>query len=185
MCPGAYRSWAPARAAKTVRLKNRRKIRLIPPPSGAPPRNADFIRIKLLLPKPPTPFPKPATYLILQTIVIPVQESLMLFSIGNLITLGIVLIFFFVYHKLTANNRSLEKVKRLADKLEVQLNDYVGERAEELKHYGIDLDVQQNAAKIALEKLPPRRRSPKRPRRWASSPSALRNTTRCWPSSWT
>jgi hypothetical protein len=77
----------------------------------------------------------------------------MLFSIGNLITLGIVLIFFFVYHKLTANNRSLEKVKRLADKLEVQLNDYVGERAEELKHYGIDLDVQQKAAKIALEKL--------------------------------
>jgi len=41
----------------------------------------------------------------------------------------------------------------LADKLEVQLNDYVGERAEELKHYGIDLDVQQKAAKIALEKL--------------------------------
>jgi hypothetical protein len=77
----------------------------------------------------------------------------MLFSIGNLITLGIVLIFFLVYHKLTANNRSLEKVKRLADKLEVQLNDYVGERAEELKHYGIDLDVQQKAAKIALEKL--------------------------------
>ncbi len=77
----------------------------------------------------------------------------MLFSIGNLITLVIVLIFFLVYHKLTANNRSLEKVKRLADKLEVQLNDYVGERAEELKHYGIDLDVQQKAAKIALEKL--------------------------------
>ncbi|MDX9784386.1 MAG: hypothetical protein RBT72_06525, partial [Spirochaetia bacterium] len=77
----------------------------------------------------------------------------MLFSIGNLITLVIVLLFFLVYHKLTANNRSLEKVKRLADKLEVQLNDYVGERAEELKHYGIDLDVQQKAAKIALEKL--------------------------------
>lgn len=77
----------------------------------------------------------------------------MLFSIGNLITLAIVLILFIIYHKLTANNRSLEKVKRLADKLEVELNDYVGERAEELKHYGIDLDVQQKAAKIALEKL--------------------------------
>ena len=77
----------------------------------------------------------------------------MLFSIGNLITLAVVLVFFVIYHKLTANNRSLEKVKRLAEKLQNDLNDYVGTRAEELKHYGIDLDVQQKAAKIALEKL--------------------------------
>ena len=77
----------------------------------------------------------------------------MLFSIGNLITLVIVLVFFAIYHKLTANNRSLEKVKRLSEKLQNDLGDYVGTRAEELKHYGIDLDVQQKAAKIALEKL--------------------------------
>lgn len=77
----------------------------------------------------------------------------MLFSIGNLITLVLVLVFFFIYHRLTANNRSLEKVKRLAEKLQSELNDYVVSRAEELKHYGIDLDVQQKAAKIALEKL--------------------------------
>ena len=77
----------------------------------------------------------------------------MLFSIGNLITLFIVLIFFVIYHRLTANNRSLEKVKRLAEKLQNDLNDYVANRSEELKHYGIDLDVQQKAAKIALEKL--------------------------------
>lgn len=77
----------------------------------------------------------------------------MLFSIGNLITLVIVLVFFVIYHKLTANNRSLEKVKRLSEKLQNDLDEYVGTRAEELKHYGIDLDVQQKAAKIALEKL--------------------------------
>jgi chromosome segregation ATPase len=77
----------------------------------------------------------------------------MLFSIGNLITLAITLVFFVAYHRLTANNRSLEKVKRLADKLQSEMNEYVAERAEELKHYGIDLDVQQKAAKIALDKL--------------------------------
>jgi len=77
----------------------------------------------------------------------------MLFSIGNLITLVIVLVLFVIYHRLTANNRSLEKVKRLSEKLQNDLGDYVGTRAEELKHYGIDLDVQQKAAKIALEKL--------------------------------
>lgn len=73
--------------------------------------------------------------------------------IGNLVTLAIVLVFFFAYHRLTANNRSLEKVKKLAEKLQNDLDGYVGSRAEELKHYGIDLDVQQKAAKIALEKL--------------------------------
>ena len=78
----------------------------------------------------------------------------MLFSLGtSLITLAVVLVFFVIYHRLTANNRSLEKVKRLADKLQNGLDDYVGARSEELKHYGIDLDVQQKAAKIALEKL--------------------------------
>ena len=73
--------------------------------------------------------------------------------IGNLVTLAIVLVFFFAYHRLTANNRSLEKVKKLAEKLQNDLDGYVGSRSEELKHYGIDLDVQQKAAKIALEKL--------------------------------
>jgi hypothetical protein len=71
----------------------------------------------------------------------------------NLITLVIVLVFFLIYHRLTANNRSLDKVKKLADRLQGELGSYVETRAEELKHYGIDLDVQQKAAKIALEKL--------------------------------
>ena len=75
----------------------------------------------------------------------------MLFSTGNLITLAIVIVFFIIYHLLTSNNRSLEKVKRFADKRQNELDAFVDERAEELKHYGIDLDVQQKAAKIALE----------------------------------
>jgi DNA repair exonuclease SbcCD ATPase subunit len=77
----------------------------------------------------------------------------MLFSIGNLITLVIVLVFFILYHRLTANNRSLEKVKKLAERLQGELGSYVEAKSEELKHYGIDLDVQQKAARIALEKL--------------------------------
>ena len=52
----------------------------------------------------------------------------------NLITLVIVLVFFFIYHRLTANNRSLEKVKKLAERLQGELGDYVATRAEELKH---------------------------------------------------
>jgi len=77
----------------------------------------------------------------------------MLFSLGNLITLAIVVGMFIAYHLLTADNRSLDKLKRLGDKLKDELNAYVESKAEEIKHYGIDLDVQQKAAKVVLEKI--------------------------------
>ena len=77
----------------------------------------------------------------------------MLFSLGNLITLAVVIAMFVAYHLLTADNRSLEKLKRLGDKLKDELGSYVESKAEEVKHYGIDLDVQQKAAKVVLEKI--------------------------------
>lgn len=77
----------------------------------------------------------------------------MLFSVGNLVTLAIVVALFGVYHLLTADNRSLEKLKRLGDKLKDELGSYVESKGEEIKHYGIDLDVQQKAAKVVLEKI--------------------------------
>ncbi|MEN6297341.1 MAG: hypothetical protein ABFC85_10500 [Rectinema sp.] len=77
----------------------------------------------------------------------------MLFSAGNLVTLVIVAAMFGVYHLLTADNRSLEKLKRLGDKLKDELGSYVESKSEEIKHYGIDLDVQQKAAKVVLEKI--------------------------------
>ncbi|MEN6382088.1 MAG: hypothetical protein ABFC86_02340 [Rectinema sp.] len=77
----------------------------------------------------------------------------MLFSLGNLITLAIVIAMFVAYHLWTADNRSLEKLKRLGDKLKDELGSYVESKAEEIKHYGIDLDVQQKAAKVVLEKI--------------------------------
>jgi chromosome segregation ATPase len=77
----------------------------------------------------------------------------MLFSVGNLVTLAIVVAMFGAYHLLTADNRSLEKLKRLGDKLKDELGAYVESKGEEIKHYGIDLDVQQKAAKVVLEKI--------------------------------
>ena len=77
----------------------------------------------------------------------------MLFSVGNLVTLVIVVAMFGAYHLLTADNRSLEKLKRMGDKLKDELGAYVESKAEEIKHYGIDLDVQQKAAKVVLEKI--------------------------------
>jgi len=77
----------------------------------------------------------------------------MLFSVGNLVTLAIVVAMFVAYHLLTADNRSLEKLKRLGDKLKDELGAYAESKREEIKHYGIELDVQQKAAKVVLEKI--------------------------------
>jgi len=77
----------------------------------------------------------------------------MLFTVGNLVTLAIVIAMFVAYHLLTADNRSLEKLKRLGDRLRDELSTFVDSKAEEVKHYGIELDVQQKAAKVVLEKI--------------------------------
>lgn len=77
----------------------------------------------------------------------------MLFTVGNLVTLAIVIAMFVAYHLLTADNRSLEKLKRLGDRLKDELSAFVDSKAEEVKHYGIELDVQQKAAKVVLEKI--------------------------------
>ena len=77
----------------------------------------------------------------------------MLFSLGNLITLAIVIAMFVAYHLWTADNRSLEKLKRLGDKLQDELGSYAASKAAELKHYGRDLDVQHNDAKVVRDKI--------------------------------
>jgi chromosome segregation ATPase len=81
------------------------------------------------------------------------MEVRMLFTTGNLITLGIVLVVLVIYRQLDRDNRSLEKVKKYAERLKDELSAYVDKRAEDLQRYGIELDVQQKAAKVALEKV--------------------------------
>ena len=66
----------------------------------------------------------------------------MLFTTGNLITLGIVLVVLLVYRQLDRDNRTLEKVKKFADRQRDELSAYVDKRAEDLRRFGIELDVQ-------------------------------------------
>jgi DNA repair exonuclease SbcCD ATPase subunit len=77
----------------------------------------------------------------------------MLFTTGNLITLGIVLVVLIVYRQIDRDNRSLEKVKKFADRQQGEISAYVDKRAEDLKRFGIELEVQQKAAKVALERI--------------------------------
>lgn len=73
------------------------------------------------------------------------------FDIGTfLITLCAALGVLAVYRFLDRNNRSLEKVKKYADRLKDDLGAFVEQRHLVLKDYSIELDVRQKAAKEVL-----------------------------------
>jgi len=76
-----------------------------------------------------------------------------MFDLGNLVAIGITLILLLIYRILDRDNRSLEKVKRYADKLRDDMAAYADQRAEDLKAYAIDLDVHQQAAKEVLRRV--------------------------------
>lgn len=76
-----------------------------------------------------------------------------MFDLGNLVAIGITLIALLAYRVLDRDNRSLEKVKKYADKLRDDLALFSEERAEDLKSYAIDLEVHQKAAKEILRRV--------------------------------
>jgi len=77
----------------------------------------------------------------------------MMFDLGNLLAIGITLILLLAYRILDRDNRSLEKVKKYADRLRDELAAYADRRSEDLKAYAIDLEVHQKAAKEVLRRV--------------------------------
>ncbi|HPM72624.1 MAG TPA: hypothetical protein PLE25_06605 [Spirochaetales bacterium] len=77
----------------------------------------------------------------------------MMFDLGNLVAIGITLIILLAYRILDRDNRSLEKVKKYAEKLREELSAHADQRAEDLKAYAIDLEVHQKAAKEVLRRV--------------------------------
>lgn len=75
------------------------------------------------------------------------------FTAGDFIILGIVAIVLFVFRQMDKDNRSLEKVKKYADKLKEDLELFVSERGQAIKDYAIELDVQQKSAKELLGRI--------------------------------
>ncbi len=77
----------------------------------------------------------------------------MAFSIGNIITLLVVLIILALYRQLDKNNRSLEKIKRYSDKIKEELDIYVDEKTVEVKNFAIDLEVHHKTGKEILSRI--------------------------------
>ncbi len=74
-------------------------------------------------------------------------------TVGYLIVIGIVLVILAVYRQLDKNNRSLEKVKRYADKVQGDLDGIVSQKAMELRDMSIEVDVHQKAAREVLKRI--------------------------------
>jgi prophage DNA circulation protein len=77
----------------------------------------------------------------------------MFFTIGNLITLGIVACVLILYRIADKNNRPLEKVKKYAEKCKEEIAAYAEEKSMAVKNFGIDLDVERKAASQLMKNL--------------------------------
>ncbi len=77
----------------------------------------------------------------------------MLFSIGNIITILIVLIILALYRQLDRNNRSLDKVRRYSDKVTGNIEVFVDQKTQEMKNLAIEIDVHQKTGKEVLKRI--------------------------------
>ena len=77
----------------------------------------------------------------------------MVFSAGNVLVLFIVVVILAIYRQLDRNNRSLEKVKRYAERVQAELDTLVEQKATAIKDMGIELEVHQQAAREVLKRI--------------------------------
>jgi DNA repair exonuclease SbcCD ATPase subunit len=75
------------------------------------------------------------------------------FTIGNILTLGIVALVLFMYRQLDRRNHTIDKVHKYAAQVKDELTEFVAEKEAAVKDYGISLDVQQKSAKELLRRL--------------------------------
>ncbi|MDR2159563.1 MAG: hypothetical protein LBP23_05815 [Treponema sp.] len=75
------------------------------------------------------------------------------FTVGNLLTLGIVVLLLILYRQLDRNHRSLEKIKKYADKLKEEIRVHAEEKGELVKGFIYKLDVEQMAARELMDRL--------------------------------
>ncbi len=71
----------------------------------------------------------------------------MLFSIGDLITLVVVLLIVIVFRAIDRNNRSLEKLKRFSDKITENISALVEGKTVQLRDLSVELQAELKTGK--------------------------------------
>ena len=77
----------------------------------------------------------------------------MLFDVGNLVTLGIVILALILFRLLDRGSRSLDKARKYADRIKEDINTFVEEKGEVIRNYGIHLDVEQKSAAELMRRI--------------------------------
>ena len=77
----------------------------------------------------------------------------MLFDVGNLITLGIVILVLIFFRLLDRSNRSLNQARNFADRWKKDINAYIDEKGAVIKDYGIALEVERKAASELMRRI--------------------------------
>jgi chromosome segregation ATPase len=75
------------------------------------------------------------------------------FTVGNLITLIIVALTLLLYRQFDRKNRSLERVRKYADKVMGELDVYAAEKGAAVKDFGIALEVERKSAAELMKRL--------------------------------
>ncbi len=77
----------------------------------------------------------------------------MIFSIGNIITILVVLLILLIYRQLDKGNRSLEKVKRYSDRVVKNLSEFIDDKTAEIRNLSIEIQVNLKTGKELLNKI--------------------------------
>jgi len=75
------------------------------------------------------------------------------FTVGNLLTLGIVLLILILYRHMDRNNRNLKLLRDYSEKLKKELSSFVEEQERAVKDYGISLNVERDSARELMKRL--------------------------------
>ena len=77
----------------------------------------------------------------------------MLFNAGDILTLAIVVLVLFLNRQFDKNNRSLEKVRKYADKVKEELDRLVGEKKTQIHDLNLDIEVQEKTNREILKRV--------------------------------
>ena len=75
------------------------------------------------------------------------------FTVGNLITLGIVLLILVLYRQMDRNNRNLKLLRDYSEKLKKELSSFVEEKENAVKDYSVSLNVERDSARELMKRL--------------------------------
>ena len=75
------------------------------------------------------------------------------FTIGNILTIGIVILILIVFRSMDKRGRIMDQVRKYGDKLKNDLSAFVEEREGAVKNFGIELKVEQEAARELMKRI--------------------------------